>query len=993
MKRIRQFICLTFAFMWVLMLPIGCVAETKSNSDFVFGIEVNQVMSYGITIDDGTFYAMESFVAGKETIIIVRLNEPGAALADGSQRLTVLHEGQELVELLPEEMDETRCLFFKPRSLADVGNWAAGLYTFRYQDQLGNEAERSVLFRNTRSMKVLAVPVIANYGGNVVSTQGEWKTAITFTSQCYPLAQGAIEYVLAPELDLSGEQFDLTTDDGMYLVWESVANLQTHDSAYELILGFVPNRQGADGDIQGYTFGLPANIITESDGDMQPTVAHEIAHCYSVGDEYPGGAINSAVNPAPYGMEGSDWSDRDITVLSDKAFVKGGNDIGSEATGTIVPEEQFPINVAENELLLNNVSSFMGSGSSNPKDYWITSAIWEQLYKTFLVNDDTTTTQALSGDPQSTADAQPQEQAVATEEASNDDNSLTCKKCGESAPSASYLLYLICSGCGEFNAMDWSADEVSCEYCETVTVFDQSRAYIICPHCEQLSPLGQYLSAKQSNKFLVLASAGNSDIRLKASAELPAEAGAAADAQSKTYRLIDFKGKLTKEGVFTASPFFAYDSEQPATSVLGDYAVEMYDAAGKLLSRSRFNASFHTTGNPPRKLDFAPINVTVNYPVGTAKIVLKHEDKELSTFTVSANAPEVSFVGLTDHQAMSGKTTVEWTGADADHDALAYELWYCTENGDSINLASGISETSLAIDFDTLPGCDNAYLYLFACDGTNTTELDSPYLSVSYKAPEILTAQSAIPEVRITDEIQLEADVYDMQDGWLYEDKQLTWSTEGREYATGSSLWVFPYELTPGDHVFTLTATNNHGVSTQQDYTYRVLDDESALPDDWSREDVKAALSNGFITSLKNVNSAITRGRYADLMAMIYYSTVDENAELPTYEEGIVTDCGANDINQFLMVHLGVMDAPDGRFSPNETLTEEQAMRILYDITIKGTGVDDGTAVSTEDMLAELTEAGVVAESGENAYQAEKPITSQLALVRCNRLYNYLFSE
>ncbi|MEG2253561.1 MAG: hypothetical protein RSC98_11000, partial [Clostridia bacterium] len=124
-----------------------------------------------------------------------------------------------------------------------------------------------------------------------------------------------------PVLDLSDEQFDLTTDEGMYYVWESLANLQTNDGAYELILGFVRDRQGAEGDIQGYTFGLPANIITESDGDMQATVAHEIAHCYQVGDEYPGGSMNNAVNPAPYGMEGSEWDNSEVTVLSDKAFV------------------------------------------------------------------------------------------------------------------------------------------------------------------------------------------------------------------------------------------------------------------------------------------------------------------------------------------------------------------------------------------------------------------------------------------------------------------------------------------------------------------------------------------------------------------------------------------------------------------------------------------------------------------------------------------------
>ncbi|MEG2315349.1 MAG: hypothetical protein RSC91_03970 [Clostridia bacterium] len=990
MMKMRRCLCVLLASLLVLTTPLNGLAETLTSSELIYAIEVNQVMSYGVSITDGSMYEMESLVAGKETILIVRLTQPTAAIADGSQRLTVFYEGNEIAELLPEEMEETDCLFFMPHSMADVGNWAAGSYTFHYQDSESNEAERSVTFRNTRSIKVLAVPVIANYGGNVVSTSGDWKTAITFTAECYPLAQGSIEYVLAPVLDLSDEQFDLTTDEGMYYVWESLANLQTNDSAYELILGFVRDRQGAEGDIQGYTFGLPANIITESDGDMQATVAHEIAHCYQVGDEYPGGSMNNAVNPAPYGMEGSEWDNSEVTVLSDKAFVTGGNDLGLEASGTVVTVDQFPVNVPAHEILFDNVSSFMGSGSSSTKDYWITSAIWEQLYKSFLINDNTVTAKELSGSFIFPSSEPPTEEAIVEEQPDAASFELTCVDCGESAPFESYELYLICSGCGEFNAMDRDSDGVTCEYCETVTAYDEKIAYVSCPSCMELTPLRRYLSAKQISAIPMLASAGSSDILLKASAELPADDP---ELDAFTYRLIDIKGKLSKNGSFTASPFFSYESTEPATSVKGDYAVEMRDAGGKVLSRARFNLSFTTTSNPPRKLDFAPINITANYPANTATIVLKHQDEELASFAVSASTPEISFLGLTDNQAMNGKTTVEWTGSDADGDALTYELWYCTAEGESINIGSDISATSKSVDFDALPGSDQAYLYLYACDGTNTTELDSPYLAVQYKAPEILTSQNEIPQVCITDEIQLEADVYDMQDGWLYEDSQLTWSTDGREYATGSALWVFPYEFTPGDHVFTLTATNSHGVTAQKDFTYRVLDDETALPDDWSREDVKAALSNGFITSLKNVNSAITRGRFASLVAMMYYSVVDETMTLPDYEDGIVTDCGANDYDQFLLVKLGVMDAPDGRFSPNDTLTEEQAMRILYETAIKGLGVDDGTPTPTEDLVAELMDAGVVDESGENAYQGEKPITGQLALVRCNRLYNYLFTE
>lgn len=108
-------------------------------------------------------------------------------------------------------------------------------------------------------IKVLAVPVIANYAGNVVACEGEWKTVIQFTKDTYPIAKDGIEYVLGSELDLSDSMYDLTTDEGQYNVWAALCTLQTPGNDYELILGFVRDRQGADGTTQGYTYGSPAS--------------------------------------------------------------------------------------------------------------------------------------------------------------------------------------------------------------------------------------------------------------------------------------------------------------------------------------------------------------------------------------------------------------------------------------------------------------------------------------------------------------------------------------------------------------------------------------------------------------------------------------------------------------------------------------------------------------------------------------------------------------
>ncbi|MDD3244006.1 MAG: hypothetical protein PHD32_09820 [Eubacteriales bacterium] len=915
------------------------------------GIQVIQVMAKGLDSTSGELFDMTQFVAGKDTLLAAPLPEGSEVTSDGSMSLSVAKDGQELIQLLPVNAGATGGLaMFTPKAMGDVGNWSAGEYTFTFVN--GEETmERKATFQESKKIKVLAIPVIANYAGRVVSCEGEWKTAIQFTQDCYPISKDGIEYVLGSELDLSDASYDLTTDEGQYNVWAALAALQTPSNDYELILGFVRERQGADGTTQGYTYGLPANIITESDGDMQPTVAHEIAHCYNVGDEYPGGAINNAVNPAPYGMEGSDWSNRDATISGNKEAVVSATQFGNENTGSVVKPEQIPVDVAQMKTLAT-VGSFMGSGSSNMDDYWITSDIWNQLYKAFVTGE--ATSQANAGTSQA--------------------GGLTCPGCYNSADASGYEWYGCCETCGEYTAVDMNtlSDTFTCGSCGAATAATTQSICGFCAQCQTGATLETLQSSASQKSSKTVTSAEATEIRA-----------------------IDITGTLYADGKFTATPWFAYTASsadvKPQRS--GAYSVVMENAAGETLSRQYFDVSFYTQSNPPVKKDFTPVNVTVRYPEGAAKIRVMQGDKELFTQSVSANAPEVAFTGITENQEYAGKATISWTGSDADGDALSYELWYCTSEGEYTNVASNLTATSYEVNFDNLPGAQNAYFYLYATDGANTAEMDSPYINVAFKAPEIISKQTAVPEYKITDEILFDADVYDMQDGWLYEDSEVKWMLDGREYMTGSLLWIYPYELTPGDHVFTLNAVNSQGVSSTAEFTFRVENDESALPNDWSRQDIKSALSNGFIAPLQNVNSAMTRGQFARLAANLYWNVWEDGSPNPDYEEGVVTDCGQDDYNPFLMVKLGVMEAPNGKFNPNGQLTEEEAAVILYQVCSLADPAVAAPITDKAEMVETCKGAGMMDESGDNAYTAEKSITGRLALVRCNRLFDAIFGE
>ena len=928
----------------------------ETSDELIAEFHAIQVMAKALISDVGVIADMYDFVAGKSTLLRVGFEEAVDIEQDGSMVVTVFHNGEEIAELLPINSGESNVAYFMPRSIGDVNNWQKGVYAFELSYN-GMTATRRISMREAKKIKVLAVPVIANYGGRVVSCEGEWQTAIQFTRDTYPLADNGLEYVLGNEIDLSDDRYDLMTDDGCYNVWEALTGLQTPGEDYTLILGFVRERQGEDATLQGYTYGRPANVITESDGDMQPTVAHEIAHCYDLGDEYPGGSLNQLTNPPPYGMEGSDYNDRDETTVGMKEAIRWASEFSegqNPSSGTVVYPNQYPVNVRELKLL-QNPGSFMGSGSDHIEDYWITSVIWSHLYKALV-----------SG--QESGGAQAENDGLSAGEAQ-------CPFCYEEVDWENSAYYDACLECGEYTQLSgYGAENFSCEYCETENEVDGNSVIVVCFNCEEEFALASLLDAANQSA--------------KTTAKMKST-------EPEKMRVIDITGTIRENGAFQATPWYSYEGDSSMLDVKrsGRYSVVMEDASGKKLSVQYFDANYYADAHQRVKRDMAALDITLRYVKDTAKIKIMEGEKEIFSQAVSANAPEIAFVGIEEYQSFGGKAEIKWEGADADGDPVYYELWYCPSEEEYIHLASNIKDNSYTVDFNTLPGTEEGYFYLYATDGVNTVEADSEWVKVEYKAPEIISSQESIPEYKITDEIVFDADIYDKQDGWLYDEENVTWTLKGREFMAGSCLWVFPYELTPGEHTFTLTAVNSRGKEAAKDVTFKILGDESALPDDWSKEDIKAALSNGFVAPLANVNSSITRGQFAKLMANLYWNVWEEGSPEPEYEEGVVKDCGQDDYDQFLMVALGVMEAPNGRFHPNGNVTEEEAAVIMYQLC----AIADPNVAEPTENRAEMVEiclnSEVMEKSGNNSYSPQKNITGRLALVRCNRLYQIIFGE
>jgi len=329
--------------------------------------------------NDGDYVKATDFVAGKDTVIQVFLPNDVKAEEQSNGKVEIYRAGSKITTLSSFKKDtKNNTLIFIPSNRSSCGNWQAG--TYKFVAKVGDSEELTldnVFFREQRKLRVLAVPIKANYAGTVKTAGNQWKSGAAFMRRVYPVAYNNITYKQHSTYNASDSSYDITTNAGQYKLWQALNELQKKGS-YDLIIGFIedgitlPNGSV----LQGYTYGPPSNIVVNSDQDMQATVAHEVAHIYEIGDEYQGGAYNLSVNSPPLGYRGTDWDDSSRTVTASDPKVKPY----PGAQGALISEKLNPYDTGGRGLLGDSIC-FMGSGAAQSKN-WISPSVWKHLFKT-----------------------------------------------------------------------------------------------------------------------------------------------------------------------------------------------------------------------------------------------------------------------------------------------------------------------------------------------------------------------------------------------------------------------------------------------------------------------------------------------------------------------------------------------------------------------------------------------------------------------------------
>ncbi len=290
-------------------------------------------------------------------------------------------------------------------------------------------------------------------------------------------------------------------------------------------------------------------------------------------------------------------------------------------------------------------------------------------------------------------------------------------------------------------------------------------------------------------------------------------------------------GQIDPDSTASFFPFEVLNSTENKTSVPPgtDYRLTLRDGSGNPLASYDFQPLV-THADPNGPLGFSMI---VPFDPAMKRVTLYKDSTQLADYKASAHAPQVTLLAPNGAENWSGQQTITWQATDADNDPLTYTVEYSPDGGQTWTpLNTGLTATSLDVNFDTVPGSNNALVRVSASDGMNTTTaVSANAFSVPVKGPQVTINQPADGVSYLQSvPFMVSAEAFDWQDGPINNPASYSWASD-KDGQLGSGSWIVLSSLTPGEHTLTVTVSDSNGkqASTSLHVTINALETGSAV--------------------------------------------------------------------------------------------------------------------------------------------------------------------
>lgn len=363
-------------------LPVAGQAS-PGRGEWEAELVVNQGLGMGLDGTDGEFYPMDLLVADRNTGFFVQI-QPEVWEEVGGQPTLLVSDSNETWRFADSEYREEYGLLCFDTS--EQMSWEAGQYDVRVNFFRDFTLDRRLVFNEMREIRILVVPITGYYSGETRQTGPLGEVLWEYTEKVYPVGADDLQWEIydGSELTFDHNRFDLDTSLGRLRVWQQLKKLHDQEAA-DMVIGIVPGNMrqkpsAEEAAVTGFTFGENVSVISLEDSCPQVTIAHEIGHCLSLGDEYENGTFSVSMNMPPYGMKGKNRYRLSETAEGTNPYILGGTADEWQGSGTLVYGGQYPYDVLYGEVLLRDMTSFMGLSGYQEPEYWVTTQIWEALY-------------------------------------------------------------------------------------------------------------------------------------------------------------------------------------------------------------------------------------------------------------------------------------------------------------------------------------------------------------------------------------------------------------------------------------------------------------------------------------------------------------------------------------------------------------------------------------------------------------------------------------
>lgn len=296
---------------------------------------------------------------------------------------------------------------------------------------------------------------------------------------------------------------------------------------------------------------------------------------------------------------------------------------------------------------------------------------------------------------------------------------------------------------------------------------------------------------------------------------------------------VQVAGAVTANGLLTVEPLRIVASARDLTSLpeTGAYTLTFQGAEGASLAEYHFdlNPGTHHPDEIPAEDETTPFFLVVPYPLLATRMLFSLGPDLQAELVRSASAPVVSLLSPSIAGSLTGNQTITWEASDADEiSTLSYDVDYSPDSGETwLPLGSYIAETSLEVDFDSVPGGEDVLLRVTASDGWNIgIDMSDLAFSVPSHSPEIMLVElldgASFFE---TQPFYAEAIAFDWEDGPITNLDSYTWISD-IDGVLSTGPWAALAEMTPGDHTLTVEVLDSDGNVSKVSVHVTILDVE-----------------------------------------------------------------------------------------------------------------------------------------------------------------------